>query len=315
MSVKETNSCSSLTPFKSPLSEKLHVFQPCSFYLLRHHISLIISVCQDKELENIYIPKSLKYQIGLKHAVHSGYQLQSDIQGDKSHLQVLSFSLPPSGSENYMWEAQKTPTPRLTSPQGISSLSPMTWRDMQHHCDPDILPGGQGRGGMLDLVLNVWPARRWLPLRGGNAHTSLQQPSCFPQWPVTQEPVRKPMTKPPARAIARKDGVRWTNQREGLDSHHRAVGVWQEREKKQEGSGKNMDMELTKDNLTLLYNCLNLQLYDTAETLHGWERHQESLGMQAGNRGPCAFHKSISMSSSSHHPNPLALRFLSLHTF
>lgn len=77
-------------PSKSPLSEKLHAYQPCSFYLLRQHLSLIISVCQDKELENIYILKSLRYQIGLKHKMRSGYQLLLNIRGDMFCARLLA---------------------------------------------------------------------------------------------------------------------------------------------------------------------------------------------------------------------------------
>lgn len=65
--------------FSKVLCQEAPVTPLCSFYHLGYHISLITSAWQDKELENIHIPKSLQYQVGLQLRPRSGYQLLSDI--------------------------------------------------------------------------------------------------------------------------------------------------------------------------------------------------------------------------------------------
>lgn len=161
-------------PSKSPLSEKQHVFQACTFYLLRHHMSSIISVCQTFIFQVSQTSNRSQTQNALWLPITIGYSRWQVL------FQALSFPLPLSGSDDCTWEAQKRAT-----------LGRM-WHDQLHsrdretlsiHCDHGFLPGGCPTFPWVSdwLQDGVFWVRKKPILSLPTSHR------CLPQWPVTQE--------------------------------------------------------------------------------------------------------------------------------
>lgn len=161
---------------KSPLSEKQHVFQPCTSYLLRHHMSSIISVCQTFIFQISQISNRSQTQSALWLPITIGYSRWQVL------FQALSFPLPPSGKEDCTWEP---PQKRHTWEDVVWTPSfPWHRESLSIHCDPGFLPGG-------------CPTFPWMSdwLQDGVFSEEWKSPifflptsqRCLPQWPVTDE--------------------------------------------------------------------------------------------------------------------------------
>lgn len=159
---------------KSPLSEKHHVFQPCTFSLLRHHMSSIISVCQTFIFQISQISNRSQTQSAPWLPITIGYSRWQVL------FQALSFPLPPSGSEGCTWEAQRATLGRM-------------WHEQLHSRDIEkrsastaTLPSSQGDTQHSSECLTgskVVFSKEWK-----SPIFFLPSSQCFlPQWPVTDE--------------------------------------------------------------------------------------------------------------------------------
>lgn len=120
------------------------------FSSLAHFISWDITYHQSsqsvktKSWKTIIFQKSLKYQISLKHKVHSGYRLLLDIPCDKFHSRLLALLSHPQAQRIARERHKKEPHSGewLTLPWRINSLIPMTERDKQQPLWPWLPPRG-----------------------------------------------------------------------------------------------------------------------------------------------------------------------------
>lgn len=152
---------------KSPLSEKQHVFQPCTFSLLRHHMS----VCQTFIFQISQISNRSQTQSALWLPITIGYSRWQVL------FQALSFPLPPSGSEDCTWEAQRRATLGRMWHEQLHSRG-----IEKHSASTATLPSSQGDTQHSSECLTgskVVFSEEW------------KSPTFFlPQWPVTDESPR-----------------------------------------------------------------------------------------------------------------------------